>query len=86
MNQIQAKTWLSVVVLTGVLLVTVGCTTAERQRLNMSPELRTMAQTQQTRWNRIARSVDTDSRQFWDDLDRVLLLDRPVITSRFPIP
>jgi hypothetical protein len=80
--------------LAGVLAISMvgGCNngpdriTADDVRDDMSPELQTMALTREQHKNQIARSIDTTLRQFWDDVDVVLLLDRPVRLSRYQIP
>lgn len=75
-----------------VLLTTAGgCkdnkkVTASDVRSHMSPELQSITYTREQRRNRVARTVDTDLRQVWDDIDRVLMLDRPLHLSRYPIP
>jgi hypothetical protein len=60
--------------------------TADDVRRHMSPELQTMAMTREQHKNEIARSIDTTLRQFWDDVDMVLLLDHPIRLSRYQIP
>lgn len=60
--------------------------TARDVRGDMSPELQSIAFSREQRRNRVARTVDTNLRQTWDDIDRVLLLDRPLHLSRYPIP
>jgi hypothetical protein len=60
--------------------------TADKVRRDMSPELQSVAMTHEQRKNREARNVDTTMRQFWDDLDMILLLDKPVRLTRYPLP
>ncbi len=84
-------TRIGLLVVSGLLLAAVGgCDnnkiTASKVRSDMSPELDSIAMTKEQRKNEHARTVDTDLRQVWDDLDMLLLLDRPVRLSRYPIP
>lgn len=71
-------------------LLTLGCNdnkiTASKVRGDMSPELESMAMTSEQRKNTHARAIDTTERQFWDDLDMILLLDKPVRLTRYPVP
>jgi len=60
--------------------------TAEKVRDNMSPELQSMAMTHEQRQNAHARTIDTTLRQVWDDLDMILLLDKPIKLTRYPVP
>ena len=60
--------------------------TADRVRSDMSPELETIAMTRGQRMNNVARTMDTNLRELNDDWDRIFLLDRPLRTSRYPIP
>lgn len=60
--------------------------TAHKVRNEMSPELQTVAHTQEQQLNYGARSVDTNMRQIWEDWDRFWLLDQPLHFSRYPIP
>jgi hypothetical protein len=74
-----------------LLMTAGGCSdnknvTASDIRHHMSPELQSIAHTKEQRKNREARTMDTDLRQVWDDFDTLLLLDRPVRLSRYPIP
>lgn len=66
-----------------------GCSdriTAEGTRWNMSPELSTMAMTKEQRKNMQARSLDTTMRQINDDIDFLLLLDKPSKLTIYPVP
>ncbi|MBI1368038.1 MAG: hypothetical protein GC162_05225 [Planctomycetes bacterium] len=53
---------------------------------DMSPELESVAETHAERTTRHARMLDTNGRQVWDDLDRILLLDRPTHLSLYSVP
>jgi hypothetical protein len=53
---------------------------------NMSPELSTTARTPDETDIQISRSVDTTTRQAWDDLLGVFFLDRPSRLSLYPVP
>lgn len=74
----------------GTLTLTGGCggdkVTAGEVRRDMSPELYSVANSRQQELNMIARSVDHTSRQFWDDLAWLMLLDRPLHLTEYPIP
>ena len=65
-----------------------GCNriTGSSVRRNMSPEKLSIARNSQQRKNDIARTIDTNTRQIWDDFDYILLLDRPRRLSSYPIP
>lgn len=61
--------------------------TAQDLRNNPTPELQSMSLTTEQRNNRYARMIDTNFRQIPDDIDQILLLDRPVrFSPRHPIP
>ena len=77
----------------GLLMVALaagGCSenrvTAASVRANPSPELESIAMSHEQRENEHARTIDTDLRQVWDDLDMILLLDKPEHGSRYLIP
>jgi hypothetical protein len=80
--------------LAGVLAASVlgGCNngpdriTGDDIRDDMSPELQTLGMTREQHKNRTARSIDTTLRQVWDDIDMILLLDRPIRLHRYQIP
>ena len=55
-------------------------------RANMTPELQTTAMTSSQHKTRIARSVDHNLRQIWDDLDYIFLIDQPSHLTPYPIP
>jgi hypothetical protein len=66
-----------------------GChspVSAKGVRNNPSPELQSIAMTKGQRKNRHARTHDTTMRQIHDHLDMILLFDRPVRLSEYPIP
>ena len=71
------------------LLMGGGCSqkfTVATARRNMSPKLETMTATHEQRLNAYARTVDVNLRQLNDDIDELLLLDRPMLTTRTPVP
>lgn len=78
---------LSLVVFAAALL---GCQsdgiTAKSVRKDMSPEMKSIALMHEQRKNVHARTKNTNKRQIWDDIDSILLLDRPVRLSEYPIP
>lgn len=66
-----------------------GCSnriTPDSVRSDMSPELQSMAMTAEQRKNTHARALDTTARQFWDDLDFLLMIDQPSRLSIYPVP
>lgn len=60
--------------------------TADGVRMNMSPELETIAHSKEQRKNRVSRSLDTDLRQLHDDWDALMFMDQPLRLSKYPIP
>lgn len=74
-----------------VALLSVGCSSGGRIdvddiRANMTPELQTTAMTSSQHKTRIARAVDHNLRQIWDDLDYIFLIDQPSHLTEYPIP
>ncbi len=66
-----------------------GCSnkfTPEMARANVSPAQDTLALTREQMDNRYARTIDVNLRQFNEDVDMLLLLDRPSFLSRTPMP
>ncbi|MCE9591515.1 MAG: hypothetical protein K8S99_13435 [Planctomycetes bacterium] len=66
-----------------------GCSnkiTGDSVRGDMSPELGGLASTREQSKTTHAHSMDTTGRQFWDDVDKFLLIDRPLRLSRYPVP
>lgn len=85
----------SLYTLIGGLVLTVafmagGCSsdrvTVDDIRWNMTPELKTTAMTSAQHKTRIARAVDHNLRQIWDDLDYIFLIDQPGHLTPYPIP
>jgi len=77
--------------LVGLMLAVGGCggeqkIDAKYARSHMSPELKSIAHMAEQRKNVHARTHDTNLRQIWDDYDMMMLLDRPVWLSEYPIP
>lgn len=60
--------------------------TVDTLRDNMTPEMQGVGLSPDQRRNRHIRTVNTSLRQVWDDLDEILLLDRPSRMSPYPIP
>ena len=60
--------------------------TGERVRADITPELETLTLTPEQHKNRYTRTIDTNLRAIWDDIDEFLLLDRPVRLSKWPVP
>ena len=83
--------WIGCVcLLVGLLSVCGGCgkklITGKYARSHPSPELQTLAHTKELRKNMHARTHDTNLRQILDDLDAILLIERPVQLSKYPVP
>jgi len=53
---------------------------------DMSPEMQTLSRTADQRTTRQKRSYDTNLRQLNDDWDMLLLQDRPMWLSEYPVP
>jgi len=75
----------------GVSLAAMGCNNHAMHELDdvlsdMSPGFETIALSHDQRMLRHARTLNTHQRQFNDDLDMVLLIDRPLRMSPYPIP
>jgi hypothetical protein len=72
------------------LVLSGGCSsdiTANDVRFDPTPELESMAFTSEERRSIHARMLNTQFRQIPDDIDEILLLDRPVrFSPRYPIP
>ena len=83
--------WIGCVgLLVGLLFVCGGCgnkqITAGYARSHPSPELSSLAHMSEQRKNMHARTFDTNLRQIWDDVDAILLTNRPGQLSVYPIP
>jgi len=73
----------------GALVVAAGCNktiTAETARKNLSPNLNRMALTREQRLNKHAWTADIERRQLEDDVDNILMIDRPGRLTRYPVP
>lgn len=53
---------------------------------DLTPEMEGVGLSHDQRRNRHIRTVNTSMRQIWDDLDEILLLNRPSRMSPYPIP
>lgn len=84
-----AKVMAAVVLLCGSLAVG-GCardrTTASDVRRNWSPELHTLTEHREMHRTRRARTVDSNIRMLREDIDRVLLLDKPSQLTHWDLP
>lgn len=71
-----------------LLLGTSGCaaTKAERIRANYTPYLDSTAKNAEQDRNTQARVIDHNTRSIWDDLNRILLLDKPSHANIYYIP
>ena len=68
------------------LLLSTGCTQAQRIRANYTPYLDSTAYNSEQDRNTQARVIDHNTRGIWDDLNRMLLLDRPSRLTPYTIP
>jgi len=69
--------------------LTVGCekkVTPYDVRSDMTPALDTVARTWQQDMNLRAKNVDHTTRQFWNDIRDIWLLDEPIHLTEYPIP
>lgn len=75
-----------------VLAAAGGCSSKPRKmtpeyvRGHLSPEMSGLARTKEDRKNEWARTSNTNLRQIPDDVDSILLMDRPVRMSPYVIP
>ena len=82
------QTWILGAVIAASLLA-VGCTKPsmiDTVLLDMSPGFETIARSHEQRMIRQARTLDTNHRQLYDDIDRILLIYRPLRLSNYSIP
>ncbi len=66
-----------------------GCSFTNNDRLNEvrddpSPNIETMSQRQEDIDNAMTVSIDENGRQFWEDMGRVWMVDRPSRLSKGP--
>lgn len=78
-----------------VLGLSLGCETTETAEepitaddvlADMSPNLTHRSRTHDEARITHARTIDTNGRSLWTDIERILLLDRPSRQSLFPTP
>ena len=79
------------IALLAVLILLGGCSsddgfTSRDARRNLSPAMDSMGLTKEQRKNRTAYTFDVNLRQLNDDVDMILLLDRPTYLTRSPMP
>jgi len=60
--------------------------TGERVRRDITPELESLTLTPEQRKNKLTRTLDTNLRHIWDDIDEFMLLDRPSRLTKWPVP
>lgn len=65
-------------------LVPVGCTKAQQFRMNPSPNIANLQWSKEERANRRTIVFDTNLRAASNDLDRLLLLDKPSSITGLP--
>lgn len=70
--------------LVGAFLVAGGCSSKYSNEL--TPELDSYAASEGQDKNQYAHVIDSNNRQIWDDLARVLLLEEPSSLVRYPVP
>lgn len=73
MRKINLPFLASLVLVAGAL--SIGCTRADRYRLNPTPELSHLGETRGQVSNNRARIQDNMGRAAWDDFDRLMLMD-----------
>lgn len=82
--------WLmGAMVLALALVLSVGCSkkvTGASVRGDMSPALASLSETDEQRLNTHAKTWDVNTRQVWNDVDRIFFNDRPLRLSIYPIP
>lgn len=86
---IRNTRWTAAVLTVILAALMAGCSdrlTADDIRNNPSPELSTMALTKDQRANRFARTWHTSLNQVPDDVDRLMLFDRPSRMTYVPVP
>ncbi len=70
----------------GLTLTTTGCSRQQLVRANMTNAADSTVHSDDEDWNNYARVVDHNTRGIWDDLNRLLLLDKPSAMSPYSIP
>jgi len=71
------------------LMLLVGCSnkvTAEKVRSKLTPELYSTAHSRGQFQNRTAISIDHTSRQASDDFAKLILMDKPLRLTKWPVP
>ncbi|MEM1444699.1 MAG: hypothetical protein AAGF84_01460 [Planctomycetota bacterium] len=63
-----------------------GCTSAPAIRADMTPAADSATRTADQDYNDYARIVDHNTRMIWDDLARLMLLDKPSRQSPWVAP
>ncbi len=66
---------------TSVLAVVVGASA-----LSMLPGCETLTESPGENRNRMARAIDTNGKQIPDDVERILLIDKPSTMTDRPVP
>ncbi len=82
--------------LSSLLMMSTGCQSTNRHeswqittrdlRRDMSPSLKTLTQTREQHATSKARVTDLNLRMIHDDMDLLLLQDRPSYLTRYPVP
>lgn len=76
---------LSACLLAGALVLLAGGCSSKYSN-DLTPELSSYASSEKQDQYKHARVINNNSRQFWDDLSRVLLLEETSQLSRYPVP
>ncbi len=77
----------AVVALLGVaMLLSTGCSSARRVRLDMTNAADSTALDDDEDRNNYARVIDHNTRGIWDDLSRLMLIDRTSRLTPYSIP
>ena len=63
-----------------------ACTSLTGCGVGLTPELHSYAESGEQFSNRHARVVNNNTRQIWDDLENIFLLNRTSRLHRFPTP
>ena len=67
-------------------LLFVGVAGCSGPRYNVTPFLDSYAHNHEQDKNRYLRTIDHNTRSAWDDLAKLLLLDRPLRLVEYPVP
>ncbi len=88
---IQSMRWSGLALAAVIAITSAGCAsndeiTADKIRSAPSPEMEGMVRTHEQRDNDFSKTMHVNGRQIWDDIDMIMLWDRPSRLSRYPVP